>query len=153
MGPGRSGSDEAPRPEPSVGASRVATLLVLIVGVALAVLASFTTAFTVPADLVVGAGFVALAAVLMVQVWWSPPPTVLARQPTVGPGPRRWSAWLLWIVPVAAIVGFELFNYTRLPRHAHPTLSSLLDSLTASHPGHAVAFLAWLALGWYLVRR
>jgi hypothetical protein len=153
MGPGRSGLGEAPRPDRPAGADRAAGLGVIVIGGALAVLASFTTPFTLPADLVVGAGFVALAAVLVAQARWSPTPSVLARQPLAGPGPRRWSAWLLWIVPFAAIVGFELFNYTRLPRSAHPTLSSMVDSLTSSHPGHAVAFGAWLALGWYLVRR
>jgi hypothetical protein len=35
----------------------------------------------------------------------------------------------------------------------HPTISVLLDPLLASHPGRSVGFAAWLALGWFLVRR
>jgi hypothetical protein len=36
---------------------------------------------------------------------------------------------------------------------AHPTISILLDPLLGSHPGRSVGFAAWLALGWFLVRR
>lgn len=65
----------------------------------------------------------------------------------LGPGALAWAA-----VAVAA-AGWELWNYVQAPRHAHPTLSSLLDTLDATHEGKAVAAGLWLALGWYLVRR
>jgi len=133
----------------------VAGAVLVAVALGLAGAASFTTPFTVPADVVVGAGFVLLGALLVLQWRWAGAPPVLARPPMTGPAGhwRRWNwRWAIWLAPMAAVVAFELFNYTQLPRNAHPTLSSLLDSLTASHPGHAVAFLAWLVFGWYLVR-
>lgn len=157
MVPGRSGgSGTEATSRPIVTTNRMAGALLVAVALGLAVATSFTTPFTVPADEVVGAGFVVLGAILVVQWRWSKAPPVLARQPMTGPDgrSRRWGwRWAVWLAPVAAVVAFELFNYTQLPRHAHPTLSSLLDSLTASHPGHAVAFAGWLAFGWFLARR
>jgi len=37
--------------------------------------------------------------------------------------------------------------------YAHPTISTLTDPLLATSPGRAVALLAWVAFGWYLVER
>lgn len=37
--------------------------------------------------------------------------------------------------------------------NAHPTLSLLLDPVLASHPGRLVGWLAWLAVGRWLVTR
>jgi hypothetical protein len=58
-----------------------------------------------------------------------------------------------WIVLSGLVVGFELFNYFELPRHAHPTLSSLSDEVTRSPAGTALLFVAWLALGALLLKR
>ncbi len=52
-----------------------------------------------------------------------------------------------------AVVSFELLVFFEQPRQAHPTLSSLSDSLSDSHAGKAVLFLAWLSLGWLFLRR
>jgi hypothetical protein len=57
------------------------------------------------------------------------------------------------LVPILAIVGWELYCLASLPRAQHPTLSSLLDILDATRVGKTVAFSSWLALGWFLVAR
>lgn len=58
-----------------------------------------------------------------------------------------WTAWL------AAVTGWELWALFSLPRSAHPTISSLVNELTSSHPGRAGAVLLWLLAGWWLARR
>jgi len=35
----------------------------------------------------------------------------------------------------------------------HPTLSTLMDPVLASHPGRTISLCAWAALGWFLARR
>ena len=35
----------------------------------------------------------------------------------------------------------------------HPTLSTLMDPVLASHPGRTISICVWVALGWVLVRR
>ena len=37
--------------------------------------------------------------------------------------------------------------------YAHPTISTLTDPVLATSPGRAVVLFAWLAFGWYLVKR
>jgi hypothetical protein len=61
--------------------------------------------------------------------------------------------WGVWIAPIAAITGWELYCLVNLPRAAHPTLSSLLDIVDASRLGKSVVYLLWLALGWILVTK
>jgi hypothetical protein len=56
-------------------------------------------------------------------------------------------AWSVWL---AAATGWELWALSLHPRSTHPTISSLLNSVLASHPGRSVAVLAWLALGCWL---
>jgi hypothetical protein len=72
-----------------------------------------------------------------------------ARRTVRGPQPR----WGFWTAALLHVGGWELFCYADAPRRAHPTLSSLLDTLTAHQVGRAVAFLGWLAFGWYAVTR
>lgn len=63
---------------------------------------------------------------------------------------RRFVAWIALSVAIAT---FELVMYLESPRHEHPTLSSLSDDLTRWKLGHAVLFVAWLGLGWLLLKR
>jgi hypothetical protein len=58
-----------------------------------------------------------------------------------------WTAWL------AAATAWELWALSMQPRSAHPTISSLLNGVVDTHPGRSVAWLGWLALGWWLARR
>jgi hypothetical protein len=118
-----------------------------VVAVALAVATSFTRPFTLPADVLTAiplAGLLVAETVRMVRIRSARVP------PAEGPVTRSLASWTTlvpWIVLSGAVIGFELFNYFSLPRHAHPTLSSLCDELSSSHAGKAALFLAWLALG------
>lgn len=137
------------------GAGRRRRLAGLAAALAYAVVASFTRPFTVPADIVtalaLAAGAGALAATLRVSRP-TPPPAASSRAGHDAPPERaRW--WPAWAALVLAVVGFELYTYLGAPRPAYPTLSSLIDMLDATRPGKVVAFSAWLALGWCLVRR
>jgi hypothetical protein len=139
--PGRSNGPSAP----AVSLGAFAAALGLAVG--LAVATSFTRPFTLPADVLTA---IPLAGLLLGE-------TVRivrnrgARIPATGDPPARshapWTMLVPWIVLSGAVIGFELFDYFSLPRHAHPTLSSLCDELSSSHAGKAALFLAWLALG------
>jgi hypothetical protein len=60
---------------------------------------------------------------------------------------------LVWLVLVALAIGWELGAYFSSPREQHPTLSVIADEVMSVHPGRALLFLAWLALGWVLVTR
>ncbi len=62
------------------------------------------------------------------------------------------SEWLPWLTALVILAGWELASYFATPRAAHPTLSSLYDTLARSQAAKAAACLAWLSLGWYLVR-
>jgi len=64
---------------------------------------------------------------------------------------RRWGV-LPWIGVLVAIVGWELAELFSQPRHTHPTISSLTNSLLSTHPSRSLGYLAWLAVGWLLVR-
>ena len=66
----------------------------------------------------------------------------------VSPRPGAW-AWALWC---AAVAGWELFWLFGSPRTDHPTISSLVNALIATHPARAAAVLLWLAAGWWVVR-
>jgi hypothetical protein len=37
--------------------------------------------------------------------------------------------------------------------YAHPTISTLMDPVLASHPGRTIAMCVWAAMGWFLVDR
>ncbi len=129
------------------------TGLVLVASAALAALAATTRPFTLAADAVVTVGFAGLVAVLVMQWRHRPEPPLIARRSGPSPTPRWGRRLALWVVPVAAAVGWELFNYLETPRAAHPTVSSMLDAVDATHVGHGLVFAGWLALGWYLVTR
>lgn len=142
-------------------ATRVCAGAVAVVLVGLAV--SFTRPFTWWSELAVTIGIVGVLGVVAAQRWLPHLPGVLVRrQPAdlVGPdglldteGGSRRMRWAPWGVALAATVGWELYCYISAPRSAHPTLSVILDSVDATHVGHGLAFVAWLALGWFLVTR
>jgi hypothetical protein len=130
---------------------------VLLAGVAAAgVSAALTRPFTGPGEVVTAMGLASLVAVVLVQHLGAQTPRVLvrrARDPAGVPAIPWRSRWVIWIAPVAAVVSWELFCYLQSPRAAHPTLSSMLDTVTATQAGRGAAFAAWLVLGWYLVTR
>lgn len=58
-----------------------------------------------------------------------------------------------WAALTVAVVAFQVANFVRSPRDTYPTLSSLMNLAFEAHPARALGFAAWLALGWYLLRR
>jgi hypothetical protein len=71
-----------------------------------------------------------------------PPPVALRR-----PGLR------VGLAVVIAIGLWELASFLQHPRSEHPTISSLLNDLFASHPARTVGFLLWLTVTAELARR
>lgn len=123
-------------------------------GLAYALLVSFTHPFTWAADAVTA---VALVVVAGVTVRASPPRRRRRGHEPAGthahlrePPTRR---ALVWMAPLLAITGWELYCFVSLPRVEHPTLSSLIDLLDSTRPGKFAAIVLWLALGWFLVSR
>ena len=126
-----------------------------IAGVALvaayAALASGTHPFTDGADIVTALPLAAAVVAVAVRMRAGP-----GRDRTVGPNgpdaaPNRLA--LVWAAVALVIAGWELFCYLAGPRAAHPTLSSLLDTLDAGHGGRALCFALWLGLGWVVAVR
>ncbi|MGD0379877.1 MAG: hypothetical protein ABSC30_07820 [Acidimicrobiales bacterium] len=126
---------------------------VAALGLGYAIVASLTRPFTWGADVVTSVPLVVAAVVTM----WSSATTrgvearhreaTGARDHGAG-GTRR---WVVWLGPMLAITGWELYCFFSLPRVTHPTLSSLLDILDSTRAGKTVAFALWLVLGWFLV--
>ena len=118
-------------------------------GLGYGLLASFTTPFTVGADVVTA---VPLAVAVMAAWWWRRRPfTSVTVVPAEIVG-AEWSRWaFVWAVPLLAVTAWELYCYTQLPRHQHPTLSALIDMLDSTRAGKTVGIGAWLLLGWFLV--
>jgi len=114
---------------------------------------SATTPFTAPADALVAIPL-AVAVGVVARRWR------VRRRPAPaggagGAGGARPRAgwWTMWAALAGTVLAWELACFARSPRHAYPTLSALLDSLDATRLGKTAAGAAWLALGWYLVRR
>ena len=59
----------------------------------------------------------------------------------------------VWIALVVLATVWELTALFSSPRADHPTLSVIADDIMSVHPGRALMFLLWLALGWVLVKR
>lgn len=59
---------------------------------------------------------------------------------------------LPWVAAAAVLIGWELAELFSQPRGAHPTLSSITNALLSTHPSRFIGYLAWLVLGWMLVR-
>jgi len=136
-----------------LGGERRRVTAAVIVGLGYSVLASFTHPFTLNADLVTAAAVVAGA---LATTWQIRRRSTAARvRPDGGDGTRaRWTPLsLVWVALAAAVTGWELFCFLSQPRTRYPTLSALLDSLDSTRVGKAVAFGAWLALGFLLVTR
>jgi len=76
----------------------------------------------------------------------------VALRPATGPLTTPGRAWL-WAALASAISAWELQSFLQHPRHDHPTLSSLTNTLLASHSARAVALVAWLATAVWLARR
>ena len=148
-------------PPPRVVVVAAATVVAVALGLSAAM--AFSRPFTAPSEVLTATALALLLAVIVLQQIGRPMSPLVARReaPTWSagtpgglPGQRGWAArWSGWMVLVAATAGWELFSYLSSPRHTHPTLSSMLDAVTAHHAGRGLAYALWLVLGWYLVTR
>lgn len=59
-------------------------------------------------------------------------------------------AVVTWGAIVAAATAWELLALRSSPRSAHPTISSIVESVEQYHVGRVALFLGWLWLGWVL---
>jgi hypothetical protein len=60
---------------------------------------------------------------------------------------------LTWSVLAALLIGWELRELTGSPRVDYPTVTSIVGNVTSFRPVYALAFLAWLVLGYRLIER
>jgi hypothetical protein len=102
--------------------------------------------FTWPVDEAVAAAIVAIGLTAGLRARRGRPPA--------GPGARPSGAGIVAWAGLISLLGlWELLAYRSTPRHAHPTLSSLADQVSRTHPERALVMLAWLLLGWLLFIR
>jgi hypothetical protein len=128
-----------------VRATRVA---LVAVAAAYAWLLATTDPFTVEANVVIVVGLAAGALALTVRLARGRPLPAAAGRSVENP--QR--STIPWLALVAVVLACELYCFFGGPRPAHPTLSTLYD-LAARWPAvKALVVLAWLALGWELVR-
>jgi hypothetical protein len=119
---------------------------------------------------IVGAGFAGVVGWFQRYSW---PATVAVTLPAVGgvlvawrasagshrhPEPLPVAGIAAWTFVWAGVAAWEVTALYLQPTlatdsYAHPTLSYLADSVLASAPGRSAVLFAWLAFGWYLVRR
>jgi hypothetical protein len=113
-------------------------------GAALIVAAAFTTPFTTGAEAVTAIPIIIGLVILIGKL--RAHPSLTAPAP-----PRAAPRTYVWLILALTTLAWELYCYLATPRAAHPTLSVLIDQLTSTPFGRAMAFLLWLVLGWYVI--
>jgi hypothetical protein len=128
---------------------RTQRIALVVVGVAYALVAAGTTAFTRSANIVTGLPIVALAVLVVLR--WPLRPRPLRTDSDRVATPHPWRAWLILF---GALVLWELAEYAaRGSRSDHPTLSSMTDAVDRYFVLKAIVFFLWLALGVAIVRK
>lgn len=124
------------------------TPAIVFAGLAYAAVAGTFGRYTWPSTIsVVGPGAAGVA------VAWRRP-THQAGEPL---GLDPWGT-LSWVAVFLALALWELAALLlqpslTTPSTAHPTISTLMDPVLASHLGRSITLLLWLAFGWLLVER
>jgi hypothetical protein len=137
------GGGRHPKPD------RTQRIALVVVGVAYALVAAGTTAFTRSANIVTGLPIVALAVLVVLR--WPLRPRPLRTDSDRVATPHPWRAWLILF---GALVLWELAEYAaRGSRSDHPTLSSMTDAVDRYFVLKAIVFFLWLALGVAIVRK
>ena len=146
---GEPGTGAAPRPAVRPGGRRrlLAVTAVAACGAAYAGVVGSFIRYSWPAT----AGIVGLGTIVVVIGWHGPRRARPARRLPV-------AGTLVWVVLLVAGCLWELGALLKQPSlttdsYAHPTISTLTDPLLATSPGRAVLLFAWVAFGWYLVKR
>lgn len=98
------------------------------------------------------AGVVVVAAAAIAVAWRGP----LIDRPDPGPLPHV--GVVAWTTVLVAGALWELAALLQQPSltvdsQQHPTISTLSDPALATHLGRTVIMLAWLAVGWFLLRQ
>jgi hypothetical protein len=133
---------------PAPSRPRPAALLLLAGGAAYAFILATTTAFTTGADILTALPLAALAVAIFLR--W-PLRTRTVRFPRTAPAGRPFRPWLAWFVLLSA---WEAYEYlARGSRAEHPTFSSMSDAVDRYYLLKVLVVLAWLALGWAMLRR
>jgi drug/metabolite transporter (DMT)-like permease len=60
------------------------------------------------------------------------------------------SAVVVWSVVAAAVLAWELLALRSLPRSAHPTISSITESVEQFHLTRLALYAGWIWFGWML---
>jgi hypothetical protein len=128
-------------------------------GIALVVVGSFTTVFSTGSEVVTAVAIAAFVAASLVATRRrstasrAPKPADGGRTglPSTALSPGR--GVLIWVAAAGVAIAFELSNYFRSPRYAHPTVSYFLSSAAGHQWSRGILFAAWLTLGSYLVSR
>jgi hypothetical protein len=68
-----------------------------------------------------------------------------------GRAPRVRTAVVVWSALTVAVVAWELIALRSLPRSAHPTISSLVESAEQYHLARVGLYAAWVWFGWTMV--
>ena len=79
--------------------------------------------------------------------------SLAAVRPSGADGAARGRSLSSWAALLGAGLAWELLAYSLRPRSEHPTLSSIADAALRPRLLEALAFVAWLWLGWALARR
>jgi hypothetical protein len=66
--------------------------------------------------------------------------------------PAQWfrAAVVVWSALAGAVVAWELLALRSLPRSAHPTISSITESVEQFHVTRLALYAAWVWFGWML---
>jgi hypothetical protein len=121
----------------------IRSILVVVVGLGYAWVASDVRTFTHPAEVLTGLPIIVVGVALVVGH--------RQRQRLASDQPARWLAW--WAALAVILFAWEMHELFASPRHDYPTLSSIGDAvLRSSRVTHALAFGLWLAVGLYLAR-
>ena len=140
------------RPRQPWAPERRGIVVLGVSGLLYAVLASWTRPFTWGADVVTAVPLVIGVAVMARVIWIGRGATANAGAGSaIDTGASGVPGFVAWMVPLLAVVGWELYCLASLPRAAHPTLSALLDILDSTRVGKTVTFFSWLVGGWFLV--
>ena len=128
----------------------MAVVLALAAALTYALALASTRPFTAPADALTAVGLAAGGVGLTARLVGDSRAT--RGDDSAPPTERVVGSWLPWVVLLVVVVGWELYCYFGGPRPAHPTVSSLYDLAARYRLLKALIVLAWLALGWELVR-
>ena len=129
--------------------ARTQRIALVLAGVAYALIAAGTTAFTRSANIVTALPIIAVAVLVVLR--WPLRPRPLRVDSGRGEASHPWRAW---VILFGALVAWELADYAaRGSRADHPTLSSMADAVDRYFVLKAIVFFLWLALGVAIVRK